>query len=550
MIQTCDLPERMLSLRYASINESDRSIGATIATENPCAIYNPREGVIDEILLAGGAILPRQCPLLDSHDRGSIRAILGSTKSLQSQNGEVTGRLFFAEGDPESDKAWSLVRTGHLTDISAGYVVIESELIRPREEITIQGRLYRAAGRKLRIATKWELREASLVAIGADQASKIQRSNQTLLTRSYFPMPYAQETFSNRTSITNAILHRGGIEIAPRLAYEAERFRNYSLTELCREALIEARIQPEADYRTIVRQAVESAPIAELFTSAIKTAVYRGFVEAEDPTAGWCSEVNIKNFKQNERAILRGVDQLEMVPRGGTAEHAQIDLSLVESYRARRFGKQFVITEQDILDDNFQAFVQVPLALGAAAKMLRPDLVFSILLENADLADGLPLFHTDRNNAFAHALAADKVGILAAAMAGQYRTGIDESKILLNVRGKYLVVSEALRFTAAAIARNVETAAGNTNVIVQSDGRIDIGVRNPETGQNYDGSSTAWFVASGNRPAIEVGYRQENRMPSVRQYNLEQGQWGIGWDIKFDIGAKAIDPSGIARGNV
>jgi hypothetical protein len=361
-------------------------------------------------------------------------------------------------------------------------------------------------------------------------------------------------TIQNRTSreiqqiLIHAMMLRAGLHVPAPMAERADPFKNLSLCEMCRDALLAQGVQPAEDWESMVRTAITTGPVQDIFTTAINAALFQSFDKTEDPSVGWCLETTVKNFLPQKRATLHGTDQLEPIPRGGTAGNAKLDLSNVETYRVGRFGKQFVVDEQDVIDDNVAAITAVPAALGAAAKQLRPDLVFSILAENAALADGLALFHTDRGNTFSLALDATNLAAVATAMASQYRTGEQESKICLNIRGKYLIVAEALRFPAAAIVRALETANGNTSLTLRSDGRIDLGVRNPETGSNYTGSATAWYLASPDRPAIEVGYLQPDRRPVIRQFKLDAGQYGIGYDIKFDIGAKSIYTPGIFRG--
>jgi hypothetical protein len=30
-------------------------------------------------------------------------------------------------------------------------------------------------------------------------------------------------------------------------------------------------------------------------------------------------------------------------------------------------------------------------------------------------------------------------------------------------------------------------------------------------------------------------------MPQVRRFDLDRGQWGVGWDVSLDIGGAAVD---------
>ena len=84
-----------------------------------------------------------------------------------------------------------------------------------------------------------------------------------------------------------------------------------------------------------------------------------------------------------------------------------------------------------------------------------------------------------------------------------------------------------------------------------SDNRLGVaGVTDPSTGEAYAGLATNWFlVCSPNQgPTIEVGYLAgTNRRPQLRRFMLDRGQWGIGFDIDMDIGAKALDYFGVHK---
>ena len=86
----------------------------------------------------------------------------------------------------------------------------------------------------------------------------------------------------------------------------------------------------------------------------------------------------------------------------------------------------------------------------------------------------------------------------------------------------------------------------------QYNNRRGAGVTDPATGTSQSGSTTAWYLVApvNQAPVIEVGYlRGQGRRPQLRNFVLDRGQWGIGWDIKMDIGVKAIDFRGIYKAN-
>ena len=83
-----------------------------------------------------------------------------------------------------------------------------------------------------------------------------------------------------------------------------------------------------------------------------------------------------------------------------------------------------------------------------------------------------------------------------------------------------------------------------------SDSRIANGVTDPNTGTAYSGTTTQWWLVSNKAPTIEVAYlRGSGKAPQVRQYILDRGEWGIGWDVNMDVGAKALSWQGFYSAN-
>jgi len=157
------------------LNNEERSARAVISTETPAEVMDWSSWeIIREILVMDGAAYPEQVPLLDSHSRYSASNIKGSIRDLKVENNELVGRAYFAK---KAEDEWELVREGHLTDLSAGYRTFSEDSIRlkPGEKTSVNGREYKndyGDGKDLVIRTKWQLKEGSLVPIGADEAAK------------------------------------------------------------------------------------------------------------------------------------------------------------------------------------------------------------------------------------------------------------------------------------------------------------------------------------------------------------------------------------------
>jgi hypothetical protein len=93
---------------------------------------------------------------------------------------------------------------------------------------------------------------------------------------------------------------------------------------------------------------------------------------------------------------------------------------------------------------------------------------------------------------------------------------------------------------------NVLQSEGLTLVV---DDRIGVsGVTDPTTNTARTGLDTNWFLSAGGARTVRVAYRRgTNRQPQLRSFMLDRGQWGMGWDINMDIGAKALDYRGMHK---
>lgn len=133
-------------------------------------------GYIDEVLRADGGSMPSQLPLLDNHSRYSALSVVGSAREIKPKNGEIVGRVYFAENVGRSEDIYQLVRQGHLTDVSVGYSYGAGDYvdIQRGQTAKIGTKTYTAsAERTMRVVTRWSGRELSVTPIGADQLAKM-----------------------------------------------------------------------------------------------------------------------------------------------------------------------------------------------------------------------------------------------------------------------------------------------------------------------------------------------------------------------------------------
>lgn len=714
-----DIVARSIHVRAGSLNEETRSVEAVLSTEGVAQVFDwQRMQIIDEILLARGASFGSQVPLLESHSRWSTNDVLGSVRGIRVDGNQVIGRPTFAAGDPVAERAYNLVKQGHITDVSIGYRADEFVDIPPNTSREVMGKTYTAGHRTLRVTTKYTIREGSLVPIGADQAAKIRQEaglgpqpeekdmrpelrkfleslglrheateaeavafhkalggpNRTradgiengtitpapeptpaptpapapVAQRSEPPAPTPATPPINEQTIRAAERARiarlqelAGTDVPAELvtrsiaegwteeqasrefltairasrtppasrapaqinrnherdcseralafglmntlglrmidpnatetvrreqeqfAERGDRYRGMSLLDICRESLRLDGREVGYNREETIRSAVSTAAMTNIFTTSVNARLLQTYAEAVDSTQGWTSEEDVADFKSNDRIALGQSSGLARLTRGDTAKHAT-GTDSVESYKVHRYARQFVVDEQDIIDNNLTKFTEIPTQMGQAAARLRPDLVYSILLANAALnADSVELFHAGHANlgtGGGTALSATSLQAGVLAMAKQTEGGVN-----LNLAAQFLILPHDIRWTAQGLLKSAEvrdTTAStkyptynvlqDLNLSLRVDNRLGTaGVTDPVTGTAYTGTATNWFLATApNGRTIVVGYLAgTGRKPMLRSFVLDRGQWGIGWDCKFDIGAKALDYRGLYKAN-
>lgn len=138
-----------------NVDRENRSLPIVLATDAPVETYDiSRMEIVNEVLHMDGMELPKQIPLVDSHERGSVVNVLGSIRELRVEGGRLIGRAYFAS-DETSRNTFEKYADGHLTDFSVGAQPLEREY----------------EGRTKNIKRS-RLVEGSAVAVGADSNSK------------------------------------------------------------------------------------------------------------------------------------------------------------------------------------------------------------------------------------------------------------------------------------------------------------------------------------------------------------------------------------------
>lgn len=162
------LSYRVFRLAAEPIAEQ-RAVPVIAATENPVPMPDwERMEMVPEVLLMSGCELPkdRRLPLLNSHDRWNNESVIGSGVNVRIEGGQLEAT---AEVSSTAEKQWTLIKEGHLRDLSAGYHVTERKYVPKGKTETIGGKSFTGP---VNVATRWRPFEISFTPIGADEQAK------------------------------------------------------------------------------------------------------------------------------------------------------------------------------------------------------------------------------------------------------------------------------------------------------------------------------------------------------------------------------------------
>lgn len=168
---------RFVSMRADTADAQNRRVEVVIATENPVERYDKERGLVVREVLAMDGVEFRggrnQLPIVDSHDRTTVRNVYGSVRNVRVEGDELIGDAMFAD-DAESQTAFRKLLDGHLTDFSITAQPREIGFVeRGKSYTTRRGEVVEGPAD---IVTRWMPTDASLCATGADERSTVRRS--------------------------------------------------------------------------------------------------------------------------------------------------------------------------------------------------------------------------------------------------------------------------------------------------------------------------------------------------------------------------------------
>ncbi len=267
--------------RPKTVDEAARSVEFVAATEQPVVMYDWERGAVDEILLIDGVVIPTngQVPFCDSHNRGTVDDILGSMRNfLKSEI--LIGTAFLAK-DQKAYDTFRKIADGHITDVSVCYNVVDSIFCDPGQTITYKNKTYKAGpDRVLKLSTKWELKEVSATAIGADDKAKARSESPVSEPEKPAPQaPKKEAHFKMNRKLYNLLISRG-----------------LAAGSTDAEALAFLAALPTVDQESIRAESNKPEPTPAVDESALRAKIEKEISERNSTIRESCRAVGIPEF--------------------------------------------------------------------------------------------------------------------------------------------------------------------------------------------------------------------------------------------------------------
>ena len=256
--------------------------------------------------------------------------------------------------------------------------------------------------------------------------------------------------------------------------------------------------------------------------------------------------IEVTDFKPHALAQLVGQYRFEKVAPDGELPHATVS---DQGYmvKADTYGKLVGLTRQDIMNDDLQAFLDIPRQLGRGAALALENAFWS-MVEAANAS----FFSSGNANVLSGANSAFGVAGISAAIA-KLRKQKDPDGNPIKAKPRFVVVPPDLEADATQIyTSNVLLIAGQTDKVV--------GANNPHANKyepvvseylTGNGAASPWYLVADpmDVPAFGVAFVRGQQTPVIEEAAPDPKYLGTLWRGYFDFGVALLDPRGAVRAN-
>lgn len=365
-----------------------------------------------------------------------------------------------------------------------------------------------------------------------------------------------------RAGAVDAILMRAGVNVE-RPAESVDQFRGMSLRDLAIECMARdgqgtttslLRMGRDDLWNMACRQFFNpTAAFPAILDNAIRKAIEHRYNHVPTTFQLWTSRGSVTDFKptRDHSYLIGGAGEFKLVGENGELKADAPKSELLPQRKIDTYGRQFSMTRQAFINDDIGFITEVPGLYAASAKRTINKQVYTILVKNPAIFDGVALFDDAHNND-AKTGAAPSIDTLQKMMLKLLRQK-DPFGEAIMVQPKYIIVPVGYGFVLSQLLEtqvlDVEGIGNHTvNALYNYRNQLTVieeGALNALAGA---GQPVPWFMVGdpSHAKSLQVDYLNGQEAPTIRRSEVP-GQLGYVWDIWLDWGITAVDYRGIAR---
>ena len=364
-----------------------------------------------------------------------------------------------------------------------------------------------------------------------------------------------------RAGAVDAVLMRAGV-LLEHPAESADQFRGMSLRDLAIECMARdgegstaslLRMGKDDLWNMACRQFFNpTAAFPAILDNAIKKAIEHRYNHIPTTFQLWTSKGSVTDFKptKDHSYLIGGAGEFKRVGENGELAHDTPRTELLPQRQIDTYGRQFSMSRQAFINDDIGFITEVPGLYAASAKRTINKGVYSILMKNPAIFDGVPLFDTAHKNVAATP-SAPSIDSLQKMMLKLLRQ-TDPFGEAITIQPKYIIVPVGYGFLLSQLLETQVldvTGIGSHTANALYNYRNQLQVIEEGTLNAMAGTGAVpWFMVGDPSYAksLQVDYLNGQEAPTIRRSEVP-GQLGYVWDIWLDWGITAVDFRGIAR---
>ncbi len=354
------------------------------------------------------------------------------------------------------------------------------------------------------------------------------------------PIPYGGHGGEFVNAASDALAARMGA-VSESTHPAARDFQDTSLTGMAAMCLNAAGRSTLGMSRTkLVQMAMTTSDFPDLLSGTANKSLTTRFEAMAEDHRQFCESANLPDFKPASAVNVSLLPGLLLKPEAAEIQYGALSDG-AETYKLATYARGLSLSREAIVNDDLQAFSSLIAAAANASARLERDLVFNVLIANADMSDGVALFHATHGNLIAAAADIDVAGLNAARVLMRQQKDSNGGYVMTQPR--FVICPVLLEGDAEALLASlsyrpstdteVATPKWIKGLAIVSDPRLDAV------------SDSTWYLLSAPNvaPTIRLGYLNNVTTPLVED-DKDFDTDVIKYKIRFDVCAAAVGHAG------